>query len=88
MTPGMIFTFIFGIWMLVDYAWAAYADTAWMHIKLASVIFLLGYHIHCGKLLKDFKYNRNTRSHVYYRWYNEVPVIFLFLIIILVVVKP
>jgi len=88
MTPGMIFTFIFGIWMLVDYAWGAYADAAWMHIKLASVIFLLGYHIHCGKLLKDFKYNRNTHSHVYYRWYNEVPVIFLFLIIILVVIKP
>jgi len=88
MTPGMIFTFIFGIWMLVDYAWVAYADAAWMHIKLASVIFLLGYHIHCGKLLKDFKHNRNTHSHVYYRWYNEVPVIFLFLIIILVVVKP
>lgn len=88
MTPGMILTFIFGAWMLYDYAWQAYAHTAWMQIKLASVIFLLAYHIHCGKLLKDFKHDRNTRSHVYYRWYNEVPVIFLFLIIILVTVKP
>jgi len=88
MTPGMIFTVLFGIWMLHDYAWQAYADTTWMQIKLASVVFLIAYHVHCGKLLKDFKHNRNTRSHVYYRWYNEVPVIFLFLIIILVTVKP
>jgi len=88
MTPGMILTFIFGAWMLYDYAWQAYADTAWMQIKLASVIFLLVYHLHCGKLLLDFKHDRNTHSHVYYRWYNEVPVIFLFLIIILVTVKP
>jgi len=88
MTPGMIFTFIFGLWMLFEYAWASYLSALWMQIKLASVIFLLAYHIHCGKLLKDFKYDRNTKSHVYYRWYNEIPVIFLFLIIILVVVKP
>jgi len=88
MTPGMIFTFVFGIWMLVDYSWAAFADTLWMQIKLASVVFLLGYHIHCGMLLKDFKNNKNKHSHIYYRWYNEVPVVFLFLIIILVVVKP
>ena len=88
MTPGMILTFIFGIWMLYDYAWQAYADTTWMQVKLASVIFLLAYHIHCGKLLKDFKHDRNAHSHVYYRWYNEIPVIFLFLIIILVTIKP
>lgn len=88
MTPGMIFTFIFGAWMLYDYAWQAYIHTVWMQVKLASVVFLLGYHIHCGKLLKNFKHDRNTRSHVYYRWYNEIPVIFLFLIIILVTVKP
>lgn len=88
MTPGMIFTFIFGIWMLVDYAWAAYASAAWLHVKLSSVVILLGYHIHCGKLLNDFKHNRNSRGHVFYRWYNEVPVVLLFLIIIMVVVKP
>ena len=88
MTPGLIFTVIFGVWMLMDYAWQAYSESMWMHIKLASVLFLVVYHVHCGKLLKDFKYNRNKHSHVYYRWYNEVPVIFLFLIIILVTVKP
>lgn len=88
MTPGMIFTFIFGFWMLYDYGWQVYASTIWMQIKLASVVFLLAYHIHCGKLLLDFKYDRNKHSHVYYRWYNEIPVVFLFLIIILVTVKP
>jgi len=88
MTPGLIFTIIFGGWLLYDYAWQSYANTAWMQIKLASVLFLIGYHIHCGKLLKDFKHDRNTHSHVFYRWYNEVPVAFLFLIIIMVVVKP
>ncbi len=88
MTPGMIFTVIFGLWMLYDYAWEAYADSSWLQVKLVSVAFLIAYHIHCGKLLKDFKHNRNTHSHVFYRWYNEIPVVFLFVIIIMVVVKP
>lgn len=88
MTPGMIATFIFGIWMLIDYAWVLYQSTWWLTIKLMLLALMLVYHYVCGVWLHDFKYDRNSHSHVYYRWMNEVPVIFLVSIIILVVVKP
>ena len=88
MTPGMILTFIFGFWMLFDYALESYANSNWLLTKVVLAFILLGYHIHCGKLLFDFKYDRNKHSHVYYRWYNEIPVLFLFAMIILVIVKP
>ena len=60
----------------------------WLHVKLALVGMLVIYHIYCGKLLQDFKHDRNRHSHVWYRWFNEVPVLFLFAIIILAVVRP
>lgn len=88
MTPGMILTLFFGFWMLIDYAWAAYGGTLWLHIKLGLIGVLIIYHLYCGKLLKDFKAERNSRSHVWYRWYNEVPVFFLVTIILLTVLKP
>ena len=88
MTPGMIITFIFGIWMLTDYAWAIYSHSGWLHAKLGLLFILVIYHVLCGIWLLDFKHDRNQRSHVYYRWMNEVPVLFLFGIIILAVVKP
>ncbi len=88
MTPGMIITFIFGIWMLADYAWVLYASAGWLHVKLTLLVVLLVYHGFCWKWLLDFKYDRNKHSHVYYRWVNEIPVVFLLAIIILAVVKP
>jgi len=88
MTPGMIVTFIFGIWMLVDYAWGMYSQSGWLHVKLTMLALMVIYHVYCGKWLLDFKHDRNTHSHVYYRWMNEVPVLFLIGIIILAVVKP
>ena len=87
-TPGMIATLIFGIWMLIDYAWALYSHSGWLHAKLGLLFLLVIYHLMCGKWLNDFKHDRNQRSHVYYRWMNEVPVLFLVGIIILAVVKP
>ena len=88
MTPGMIITLVFGIWMLLDYAWDIYSQSIWLHIKLGLLVVLIIYHIHCGKLLKDFKHDRNTHSHVFYRWYNEFPVLILIAIVILATVKP
>jgi len=88
MTPGMILTLGFGIWMLTDYAWALYGSSGWLHTKLALMVLLVVYHLFCGKWLLDFKHNRNQRSHVYYRWVNEIPVLFLFSIILLAVIKP
>lgn len=85
MTPGLILTLVFGIWLLL---WGNYAGLLWIQIKLALIAVLIGYHIHCGKLLNDFKHDRNRRSHVFYRWYNEIPVLFLFAIIFLAVLRP
>lgn len=86
-TPGAIFTIIFGIWLL-SYDVAGYMQMTWMHIKLGLVALLLAYHVYLGVLLKKFKQDRNQHSHVFYRWLNEIPVVFLLAIVILVVVKP
>lgn len=88
MTPGMVLTFVFGVWMLADYAWQLYSASSWLHAKLLLLALLVAYHVLCGKWLSDFKHDRNVRSHVYYRWMNEVPVLFLLGIVILAVVKP
>jgi len=86
--PWMVLTILFGAWLLIDYAWAAYAQMLWLHLKLALVAVLVVYHFYCGKLVRDFASNRNRRSHVWYRWFNEFPVLILFAVIILAVVKP
>ena len=88
MTPGLILTLLFGIWMLLDYAWALYSTSGWLHAKLTLLALLIVYHFYCGKWMIDFKHNRNQHSHVFYRWINEIPVLFLIAIIILAVVKP
>jgi protoporphyrinogen IX oxidase len=88
MTPGMILTLVFGIWMLVDYAWASFGHSGWLHVKLTLLVILVVYHIQCGRWLMDFKHDRNRRTHVYYRWMNEVPVLFLIGMILLATVKP
>ena len=88
MTPGAILTLVFGLWLLSAYSWDALMAAKWLQAKFILLVLLIGYHIHCGKLLFDFKYDRNSHSHVFYRWYNEFPVLLLFAIIILVVAKP
>jgi putative membrane protein len=66
-TPWMLLTIGFGLWLLVDYAWAAYAGTGWLHLKLALVAALVGYHFYCGKILRELANNRCQRSHVWFR---------------------
>ena len=84
MAPGAILTVIFGAWL-----WFGYGVTgAWLHAKLLLVAVLIGYHLWCGKLVVDFKFDRNRHSHVWYRWFNEFPVLILIAVVILVVVKP
>lgn len=87
MMPGGILTTIFGIWLL-SYNFSAYLQAGWMQAKLGLVILAWIYHFVCGKYLRDFKCDRNTHGHVFYRFFNEIPVLFLFAIVILVVVKP
>ncbi len=69
--------------------WLGFGITGgWLMAKLVLVVILIAYHLYCGKLLEDFKQGRNTHSHVWYRWFNELPVLILFSIVILAVVKP
>lgn len=84
MTPGGILTVIFGMWLWLGYGFSG----AWLHAKLTLVVVLIAYHLYCLKLLNDFKQDRNTRSHIFYRWFNEFPVLLMIAIIILVTVKP
>ncbi len=84
MTPGAILTIVFGAWLWLGFG----IGGGWLHAKLALVAVLVGYHIYCGKLLTAFKHDRNTHSHVWFRWFNEMPVLILFAVVLLVVVKP
>ena len=75
-----------GLWLYLGYGIGR--GSGWMHAKLAVVVLAIGYHHACGRMLAKFVANRNTRSHVWMRWFNEVPVILLVAAVILVVVKP
>jgi len=84
MTPGGIITVALGFWLWLGFG----ISGGWLHAKLALVTLLILYHIYCGKLVLDFKQGRNRRGHVFYRWFNEFPVLILIGAVILVVVKP
>lgn len=87
-TPGGVLTILFGLWLLYGNGWALYAHAAWMHWKLALVAVLIGYHLYLGKLLADFRNDRNLHGHVFYRWLNEFPVLVLVAVILLVELQP
>ena len=74
----------FGLWLWLGYG----IGGNWMIVKFLLVLLLLGYHYYCGKLVKQFAADQNTRSHIFYRWFNEIPVLVLVAIVILVTVKP
>jgi putative membrane protein len=79
---------VFGLWLYLGYGIGRGPGQGWMHAKLALVVVLIGYHHGCGRLLKKFEAGGNTRSHTFYRWFNELPVLVLLAVVILVVVKP
>ena len=83
MTPGAVLTILFGV-LLIEYHGMSY----WLKMKILLVFILALYHVWCGVLLEKFKTDSNSHSHVWYRIFNEVPVIFLVLIVALVVYKP
>ena len=86
-TPFAFLSLGFGLWMVAlnpDF----YLTSGWFHVKFTLIILLFAYHFYCGKLVKQFALGNNTRSHVFYRIFNELPVLALFTIVILAVVKP
>jgi putative membrane protein len=87
MTPCMVLTLVFGVWLMYLRGWVD-LQMGWMHAKLALVALVVVYHHLCLYHMKRFREDRNTHSHVYFRWFNEAPTVVLLLIIILVVVKP
>ena len=84
-SPIMWLTLITGFWL-----WFAYfpIDMNWMWAKLALVVGLVGYHHVCKSLLRKFEARQNTKSHGWFRWFNEIPVIVLVVVVLLVVLKP
>ena len=79
---------LLGVWLWWVQWKIGFTFTGWLHAKVALVVLAIGYHHACGSLLKKFERGANTRSHKWFRWFNEVPVVLLLLIVILVVVKP
>jgi putative membrane protein len=85
MTPSAIVTIIFGVWLWLGYGFRG----GWLHAKLFLVLILVAHHLYLGKLMIDFKHDRNKHSHVYYRWLNEIPALPVLVgIVWLVIVKP
>ena len=84
MTPGAVITVALGLWLWLGYGPWGY----WIHAKFALVLVLIAYHLYCGRLLKAFAQDRNTKSHVWFRWFNEFPVLILFIAVWLVLFKP
>lgn len=75
---------VFGLWLWLGYGFSG----GWMHAKLTIVVLLLGYHHACGAILKKFERGVMARSHVWFRWFNEVPVVMMLIAVMLVVMKP
>jgi len=86
MNPSAVLTVGLGVWLLA--LAPHWLQAGWMHAKLALVALLIGYHLWCGRLLRAFAEDRNRRGHVWYRLFNELPVLVLVAVVILVVVKP
>jgi putative membrane protein len=86
-TPFMWITLAMGLGLVatnLDY----YLAAGWLWLKLAGVAMLVAYHLQCGRYVKAILADRDDHSHVFYRFFNEVPVFFLFAIVILAVLKP
>ena len=86
-TPFMFITIALGL-VMMSTSLEYYLQAKWLWLKLAGVTFLVVYHFQCGRYMTRINEDSDTHGHVFYRFFNEVPVIFLFLIVILAVLKP
>ncbi len=86
MTPLAVLAIAFGLWLFLGYGLGQ--GQGWMHAKLAAVLLLVVYHLACGRMLKTFEQGANRHGHRFYRWFNEIPVILLLIVVILVIVRP
>ncbi len=79
---------VFGLWLWLGYGIGLGPGSGWMHVKLLIVVLLIVYHGFCGRLLARFERGQELRGHVWFRWFNEAPVLMLLVVVILVVLKP
>lgn len=86
-TPGAIITILLGVW-LIHLMGYGILYSFWLQAKLTLIIILVIYHLYCGKILNEFKQDNNQHSHVWYRWFNEFPVLILIAVILLVEFQP
>lgn len=84
MTPTMVLTIAFGLWMWLGFG----VGGRWLHAKLVLVVILVSYHFWLGALVREFARDANRRTHVFYRWINELPLALLAAIVMLAIVKP
>ena len=87
MTPAMTLSWLFGLLLIHSIGFQQLTQT-WMFLKLLFVITLTVYHFYLGKLLNQFRIDRNNHSHKFYRYINEIPTILLILIVFVVIFKP
>lgn len=86
-TPFMILTLFFGLWRL-SYQFDYYLTSGWMHLKLLLVVLLVAYHVQCGVYMARINRGEDDKTHVFYRIFNEVPVLALFVIVMMVYLRP
>jgi putative membrane protein len=86
-TPFMILTLFFGLWRL-SYQFDYYLTSGWMHLKLLLDVFLVAYHVQCGVYMARINRGEDDKTHVFYRIFNEVPVLALFVIVMMVYLRP
>ncbi len=84
MTPLGFLAVVLGLWLWFGYGFSG----GWLHAKTTLVAILVAYHWHCGRVLRQFQSGSNARTHVWFRFYNELPVVILLVVLFLVVLKP
>ncbi|MCM8594414.1 CopD family protein [Accumulibacter sp.] len=84
MTPIGVLAVVLGFWLWFGFGFGG----GWLHAKTGLVGVLVGYHLWCGRLLRDFEADRNTRGPLWFRWFNEMPVLILLAVTYLAVLKP
>ena len=86
MTIGAVVTAVLGLWLLFQWHWPV--TELWLQLKLLLIVALVAYHLYCLKLVRQFRRAENTRSALFYRWFNEFPAIVLIAVILLAVLRP
>ncbi len=87
-TPWAVLTIVFGFLLVGFYGWEAFKAMYWLHLKITLVVPLVIFHIWCGKLMIAFRDGPNPHSHIWFRWFNEFPLLILVAVVLLVVLKP